>query len=305
MSSSIPFLHLRLPTPNTSEICLEEWFSTYDTLQGYGASTPTVITCIGRAKTENVIMRRHPRLGSVVFEYRPSLQSIRSMQYWNPHLPSRKHLINAERCYAVQFEYGLCWNVLSIFSDLVVVVVSGIGGRERAISILCYWAVEPNPNNIPPRRLLVVSDDTFNKDCFIFDLATALLRGHSGPSRMAQAQNLLRAKFILTFCSEKSDLNSIVAHEAKCAAQIRTKEGTTTPGNQLGYLLRKAVEQYVNYPDIHFCMISGIRNRTSTPIPSEAISEFWLSYGGPSLIRARLLASAFWLDATRSNVTST
>jgi hypothetical protein len=156
-------IELKASAPGLPGPYLQENLAPYREIDALETNKLQVMTVIGGLQKRKTILRYFglsrqsaaeysvalgPRPGNsniIFLDCELHLQPDSSMKkinggYQPGHL--RYHLLQQPVDTAHDLAYSLYYNALSLFSDIIVLFVSDIGGLERVIDILCYWIRE-------------------------------------------------------------------------------------------------------------------------------------------------------------------
>lgn len=201
------------------------------------------------------------------------------------------------------FAYGLYFNILTIFSDPVLIFVADFS-VEEVLNLLCFWMRSSRARKcFRQSRVVIITDGLdsttpFNEFDLMIAMISELRRHEPATSHSARdVRNIIRSCFDFTVLKGGTDIT-----QDSWQALFSSKFGfgwkkDDVPLNKRK-LLRAAIDHYFRHPQIPFDIIhaSWIPN----PIPEtfeENLAEFLEASQAADLDCACLTASALAMDA--------
>ncbi len=212
------------------------------------------------------------------------------------------HLLEAPGERARTLAHLLYSNVLSIFSDVVLIFVEDFGAVEKAIEFLCFWTLSAQDRADPrPTSVVMVTEEELTVEDVRFELMAGIipkLRVENPiQSTAAYAKKIINSTIDVRVSSPiaiQKNIHAFVNNEIREKAIHKFHFSA----KHTRVLMQQAFLQFAKFPyrNINLAKLS----RTSRPVPErmrENICEFLSATSGKISEPSSLIASAIVMDA--------
>lgn len=317
------FLQLRSSAPGLPGPYLLENLNAYRWFDNLGCTKPSLILAIGGAVKRQWLMQHaivktaydeeEHSVSLVPVEDDAFLLDCELHLQLDQHLPRLKAgltrrgaqpllLAHAAR-HTQEIAFALYCDVLSHFSNLILLFVPDFGGLPQLIEFLCFWLSQTMAKNFPTlsRILLVHDKKPARGDEVDFELMASMashLR-QADPTRSYSAKairEMMRRCFQLTNCTVLDGTHQmwLELHNSRCD---RIRDKMDLSALHLKTLLRSAISQFADAPSIPFNAISASRLQYTIPERLQDQLSSFLAVSKDVDGATDILSSALVMDA--------
>jgi hypothetical protein len=312
-------LCLRSGAPGLPRRYLQENIAPYHVLDQMGNVRPLIILAIGgQAKRQLLPLSRSNRADQFTVQLRRWLDSNKLIldcelhRQTDDNIPRiregpvpghyRYHVLQSDRVSTADVAYGVYYEVLVPFSDLIFIFEADFGGLEQALGFLCAWVRRQIVKSFSHRyRIALVTETSITERSLRFELTVRVLARlrELDPSTLQSGKSVrkaIRDGFDLAAVHPDAAMNLI--RNARNETNNRATSGLHFTAAYTKLLLQAAIAHFPQYPGEEFHIVRA--SRLSNPVPrhiTSYIKDFLAACNPLQRDYYPILASALVMDA--------
>ncbi|KAL7940750.1 hypothetical protein V8C42DRAFT_361749 [Trichoderma barbatum] len=181
------------------------------------------------------------------------------------------HLLQLPSHSVADIAGGLYYNVLPLFSDLVMLFVSDLGGIENVISMLCCWMQKAITDRRQYRvriALMFGSSDEISDDIIFNRWDNSMLYQSGAKSAQYTLNQIKQARkqlFHISLLRHSDNIMNDIESELRIGTIFRSEAAVDFSALNWRLLFQEAVAQYGTHQYPHFDMVSAARHHYPVP----------------------------------------
>lgn len=213
------------------------------------------------------------------------------------------HLLQLPSHRAVDIASSLYYNVFPLFSDLVVLFISDLGGIENVINILCYWLQEAMTDHRQYRvrvALVFSSSDRIGDEGIFNRWDTSMICRPGATAAQYNVDQIRRARkrlFHISSIQLSENIITDIESESRIGAVYKSEAAIDFSALNWRLLFQEAVAHYGIHQFPHFDVVSAARSHCPVPNFMEDCILDLVQNCDEKLKLSYVIASALVMDA--------